>query len=179
MKYKIPVYWRSWSTRYYLTHPWKIVKDWINAGKNLWARARKGYAWVDLWNLDGYLGTMIPNALDELADRSCGSPCNDEWPTYEDWTAELHVLAHLLRICNYDSVDEDDKLWEGLNEWRGRTCLQPIQHLQFYNEYVLSDDEIARIDAIKNDYWRAHVATEILRQKAFTRLAHIYPTLWD
>lgn len=179
MKYsiQIPVY--CYNKRYYITHPWKIFKDLKDAWKNVYSRARKGYAWVDLWNLDAYLGEMVPNAIDELADRSHGWPANKDWPEFEDWKNELHIMAKLLRLCNIDWFEENNDFWKTFDEWRDGSLLEPIKHLSGYKEYLFTDEELTRIDAELNKYHKMSIATNIMRKKLFARLAYIYPSLWD
>ena len=179
MKYKIPIHTHSYNTKYYLTHPWYYAKDIVTASRNLYARARKGYAWVDLWNFDDYLGEMVPNALDELADKSNGWPATKDWPEFEDWKAELHLMATLLRLCNVDWFEENNNFWKTFDEWRDRSILEPIKHLPGYEDYILTDDELAQIDAELNKYHKISVATTIMRKKLFARLAYLYPSLWD
>ena len=178
----IPLSLFFYSTRHYLTHPWLFFKElWIGA-KNAYHRARYGWCWVDLWNMDTYLDALIPNMLDELANRSCGWPSSPEWPRFEDWTAELHTLATLWRLCGQVTdifVQEKEEFDKGFAAYRAGVPLQPIQHLPFYNEYVLSEDEVAAIDNCTTSWERMNTQAQILRAKLFQRFSRIYPTLWD
>lgn len=178
-KYYIPVYVRSWSTRYYLTHPWKIFKDLWHGLKNRIKRSRCGYAWIDLWNLDSYLGTMVPNALEELAERSCGWPEGPDWPTFEDWQKELRVLAKLMRLCNRDAICDEEEYNREYAEYRGGLTIEPVRRLPCWHDYAITPADGAEIDSTTNKWDRYETELYILRKKIMLRLAEILPTLWD
>lgn len=176
---KIPIYAFSYSKRYYFTHPWKWFKDLWIAVKNLHHRAYFGWCWSDLWNTDTYIGQLLPNMLEELAERSHGWPQSEEHPNFEDWQLELRVLAKLLNILNIDVLLEQDKFEEAFNEYRAGVPIYPLRNLTFYNEYVLTEDECKRIDEAPTKYERLAIEDEILRVKVFCRLGKIFRSLWD
>lgn len=94
----------SYKKSYYLTHPLCFIKElWIGA-KNAYHRMRYGFAWGDLWNMDTYLGQLVPSMLRELAERSCGTPYGIE---EEEYKAYLVALAYLFEITNIDKFDEE------------------------------------------------------------------------
>lgn len=175
----IQLYFRSWSNRYYLTHPWKLFKDIRTYIKNYRHRARYGYAWVDLWNMDTYLDQLIPNMLDELADRSHGWPQGEEWPEFEDWQKELHVIAELWRLTACDPLADKDEIEYHFAVYRDKVPLEPIKHLPQYTQYLLTDEEIAAIDGEQEQWKRVSLEIETLRRKIFTRISSFWGTLWD
>ena len=94
----------SYKKSYYLIHPLCFVKElWIGA-KNAYHRMRYGFAWVDLWNMDTYLGKLVPSMLRELAERSCGTPCDIE---EEEYKAYLIALAYLFELTGIYEFCED------------------------------------------------------------------------
>lgn len=94
----------SYKKSYYLTHPFLFIKElWIGA-RNAYHRMRYGFAWIDLYNMDTYFGQLIPSMLRELAERSCGTPCDIE---EEEYKAYLMALARLFEIANIDKFDEE------------------------------------------------------------------------
>ena len=94
----------SYRKSYYLTHPLCFVKElWIGA-KNAWHRMRYGWAWGDVWNMDMYLGELVPSMLRELATGSWGTPYD---VTGEEYKAYLMALAHLFEVANIDKLDEE------------------------------------------------------------------------
>ena len=110
----------SYKKSYYLTHPFLFIKElWIGA-KNAYHRMRFGFAWVDLYNMDTYLGQLIPSMLKELAARSCGVPYDIE---EEEYKAYLIALARLFEIANIDKFDEE---YEG-----ARTALLELHDEKF------------------------------------------------
>lgn len=162
----------SWSTHHYLTHPWTFIADIFRNIKNAFHRTRYGYGYIDLWNTNNYLLELTSNMLDVLADTSHTWPGEGtDWPNPESWAAELHVIAHLMRLLN----DED----RDYNVYLNGTALEPIHHLPCINKYVLTDSEEADIEAADNKYIREAIITKALRAKVFARMAEIYGTLWD
>ena len=94
----------SYRKSYYLIHPFLFMKElWIGA-RNAYHRMRYGFAWIDLYNMDTYLGQLIPSMLKELAARSCGVPYDIE---EEEYKAYLMALARLFEIANIDKFDEE------------------------------------------------------------------------
>ena len=126
---------------------------------------------------------MLPNAMDELADKSCGAPYGDfegsRWLEFEHWQAEVHVLASLIRIANYDFLTEEDKFNKEFMKWRDRSILKPIENLPFYNEYVLSEEAITKIDSITGHYEPLIAKRDALLDIIFARFRCIFDTLWD
>lgn len=179
----IPVCWRSWRTRYYLTHPWKFFKDIWVAWTNFYTRARKGYAWIDLWNFDNYLMTMIPNAIEELAEKSAGAPFGDfegsRWIEFEDWQNELYVLASLMKIAQMDAVCEEEEFEAAYDKWCSGEILKPIEGLSFYNEYVYPENADERLASMNGKYLRLHEKREILMDVIFMRLRGVWNSFWD
>lgn len=90
----------SYRKSYYLTHPLCFVRELWTGIKNAWHRMRYGFAWVDLYNMDTYLGQLVPSMLKELAARSCGTPYDIE---EEEYKAYLAALAYLFEVANIDS----------------------------------------------------------------------------
>ena len=105
----IPVYAFSYRKSYYLTHPWKWFKELRTAAANLIHRMKYGFAWVDLWNTDSYLNTLIPSMLRELAQRCCGYPGNDKFPTMEVYREWLRALALIIELSNTESFEASEK----------------------------------------------------------------------
>lgn len=175
----MPLYWFSYSKRYYLTHPWKWFHDIYVGIKNFWHRGRTGWAWVDLWNTDDYIGQLLPNMLKELATRSHGWPESEEHPTFEDWQLELRIMAKLLNILNIDVIMEDRKFESAFSDYRAGLTIHPLHNLPFYGEYVITPEEGAKIDAAETKWQRLQIETDILRGKLFVRLAKIWNALWD
>lgn len=94
----------SYKKSYYLTHPFCFIKElWIGA-KNAYHRMRYGWAWGDVWNMDTYLGQLVPSMLRELATGSCGTPYD---VTGEEYKAYLMALAHLFELTGIYEFCED------------------------------------------------------------------------
>lgn len=95
-------------------------------------RGRRGYSDRDLWSLDHYLLSWLPEALDTFKERTHGYP---EGITSEEWDEILTKIADDLREARFASNfgDEDrmisidereeilttkfDETWELLGKW--------------------------------------------------------------
>ena len=100
----IELYAFSYKKSYYLRHPLVFVREIKVLAQNAWHRMRYGFAWVDLWNMDTYLGKLVPSMLRELAERSCGTPADIE---EEEYKAYLMALAHLFELTGIYEFCED------------------------------------------------------------------------
>lgn len=162
----------SYSGKHYILHPWKFIKDVIYSFKSAYHRMRYGYNHTELFNTDWYLLNIAANMIDTLAATSLGwLEETPEWSTKEDWCAELHVLAGLLRLCDGEVED--------FNEYLNGTMLEPVQHLPCINKYVLTETEEAELEETTGKYMRNALLTRFVRTKAFARLNEVFDTLWD
>ena len=99
----------SYRKSYYLIHPWKWFKDLKILAKNAHHRMRYGYAWIDLWNMDDYLGQLIPNMLEMLAEKAYAYPGTDEFQEYEDWIKYLKDLSAEFRLAMDEKTPEEQR----------------------------------------------------------------------
>lgn len=134
----------SYRKMYYIKRPWKFFREIKIAVRNYWHRARCGYAWVDLWNMDNYLGQLIPNMLRELSKRACGYPGTEEYPTPEVYQEYLELLATLFENLN---IDEFDPEYEEV----GRKLLEMKEPDNFISKQLLDGAK----DAVRENpkYW--------------------------
>ena len=100
----IELYAFSFRKSYYLRHPLVFVREIKTLVQNAWHRMMYGFAWVDLWNMDTYLGQLVPSMLRELAERSCGTPCDIEEKEYK---AYLMAIAYLFELTGIYEFCED------------------------------------------------------------------------
>ena len=89
----------SYRKSYYLTHPWKWIKDAYWNVRNFLHRGRYGYAYVDVWNLGDWAPRVIAEALRYLAKHHCGYPAYVPYETPEKWTEHLEYLANQFQRC--------------------------------------------------------------------------------
>ena len=136
----IGVYAFSCRKMYYVKRPWKFFKEIKIAIRNYWHRARCGYAWVDLWNMDTYLEQLIPNMLHMLSKKSYGYA--DEFGTPEAYQEYLDLLATLFEYAATDKYDEV-----------GRKVLEMKEPDNFISKQMLDGAK----DAVREDpeYWSA------------------------
>ena len=62
------------STKYYITHPWKWIKETYYNFKNAWKRAINGYCYPDWCNFDEWFKEIAPSMLRDIADKGYGYP---------------------------------------------------------------------------------------------------------
>ena len=103
-KNPISVWTFPYRPRYYITHPWKIIKDIYWNIRNFWHRGRFGYAYVDVWDFCNWYPRVAAEALRYMADHHSGYPGCPPWDTSERWEEHLRYLANQLQRCA-DSQD--------------------------------------------------------------------------
>ena len=114
-KNPLSVWTLSYRKSYYLTHPWKLVKDIYWNLRNWIHRANRGYAYTDVWNFCDWYPRVAAEALRYLAKRGSGYPGVKPWETPEKWREYLEYLANRLQRC----ADSQDILFgEERNEYK-------------------------------------------------------------
>lgn len=156
--------WRfPYSARYYLTHPWKWIKQVWRCCRNTYMRARYGYTYSDIWNWDyWFLATAVP-MLRYLADHSSAYPGNEEFDTPEKWEKWLHHVADLL-----ESGDEE---WQDVhNEYYEEYMKEPINFnaplSELFYKYAARAEELS-------DAGEANII------EAFAQIGKNFYALWD
>ena len=164
----------SYSKKWYLTHPWLIVKDLWRGAKNFYHRGRYGYAWVDLWNTNTYLTELTTNMIEQLAERANGWPQCDEWPEFEDWIEELRALSRVMRLLIPDYMEY--KKWDNQIEFLYNEVGETPNRI---DKYRFTEKEKLQIGACKKNFVRQDKERSILAHKVFAQLEHMWGGLWD
>ena len=95
--------------RYYLTHPWKWIKE---LGQNIraaWSRATKGYCGMDVWNYSDWFLSITPAMFRHLADHGSAYPGRAPFDTPEKWSDWLHSVADALDGCTEEFLDTQNE----------------------------------------------------------------------
>lgn len=79
--------------RYKITKPFMDIKAFIQRGK-------RGYADCDCWNLDEYFFSVMPNALENLADNAHGFPGS--------------MIEFNKKLGNPPGSEEEFALWQSI-----------------------------------------------------------------
>lgn len=61
---------------YYVTHPLALAKHLRREIKYFYQRGKRGYSDADVWSLDWYLNSWLPEALESLKGQLHGHPTN-------------------------------------------------------------------------------------------------------
>ena len=168
--------------QYYVTHPWKLMKDIILNVKNMWHRARYGFAYVDVWNFLDWYPRVGAAALEYLALHNCGHPHDY---TEEEWHEHLLYMSKRLTRCA-DSFDilcgkERNEYTNDFNELMRRTrCIKKeangdivLSHIEFTpEEEELKNNYFRRVDEIAK-------ADQQYREDTFKWIGEDLPRLWD
>jgi len=145
----------------WVARPWRapiraIKDEWYNI-KAFLRRGRTGWAYIDLWNMDNYLGRILPAMLRHLADKCCGCPMAyvDKYPdndeaAHEAWKDDLRHIADLIEYANAESDNYNkyaEAYWEACG--LGKDSLQDIVNKEvdktlqenYYQEHRLIGDK--------------------------------------
>ena len=106
--------------RYYITHPWKLVK---NIGQNIRAaymRARYGWTYGDVWDWDMWFLNVVPPMFRYLAEHGHAYPGYEPFETPEKWREWLNEMADLLDTAKEGWQDEHNEYYKAyINEsWK-------------------------------------------------------------
>ena len=109
-----------YSRKYYLTHPWKLLRS-IHANiHNLLHRAKYGFSYTDVWDFCTWYPQVGSEALKFLALHNDGYPGIIPWETPEEWHDYLLELAHKLERCastiDFEAYDKNNEYSEQFYE---------------------------------------------------------------
>ena len=172
----------------YVARPWRapiraIKDEWYNI-KAFLRRGRMGWAYIDLWNMDNYLGVILPAMLRHLGENHCGMPMEyvekykDDDEASAHWKADLLWVADLIEYANSDADDHNpyaEEYWEACGLGRKTTKKVDGTIVSTHNTEV--DEEL------KKKYYDYHMEIGKRQQeaikKAFAWLGEHYFELWD
>lgn len=169
--------WKMFPARtYYLKHPIKFIEDKLYSIKYAWQRTCRGYADIDLFNMDQFLLELLPQMLDDLAKTANGYPCSEQlkFSSHEDWKNHLKAIAIHLRnadeeLCPEKNQYEDTMTYVGVTE---------TKHEDGTVSIVSNAPE-----ELRKNYWNRLVEIERYREKeickAFDMLSPVFFALWD
>lgn len=131
----------SYSKRYYLTHPWKLIKEFFQNCYHGWRRAIYGWTWEDCWNFDSWFCIVVPQLLKHLADYGCGYP-GEPFDTPEKWHDWLYEIAHRIERLQYDDWMEDNNEYskEYLESFENDWCSERQEEIR--KKYYARCEEI-------------------------------------
>lgn len=169
---------------YAIRHPIRAMKTFFRVFKWAWQRTTKGYADIDMWGMNEYLTTIIPDMLSDMADTAHGYPCcfGDEESNsavrirnIHEWKAYLHEMAGHFRNTSESQtiqVNEfDDEFFNAcVHECKensdGIVTAKMNVPDEIYKKYCDREKEIFA--------WQ-----EKERDLAFDMLKPVWFTLWD
>ena len=155
---RLNVFSYAYRKRYYLTHPWKFIKETGQNFRAAWHRATLGYAYRDIWELGPQLLEILPPMLRHLEKYHCGSPCD---MTDEEWTQWLHDMANSI-----ERLQEEN--WEKQNEYA--------------DEFFRVSEEMRREKRLENGglriTWSDEPDYKVLTKKYFARCEELNKQ-WD
>lgn len=113
-RYKMNNVWDKTDFWYERKRPWKLPKLFLRNIQYSWQRITKGYCDKDLWNIDYWFMSLMPDMLQQFKDTRHGSPatlgteymddegilCNDE--CHAEWDKILEQMIFLFREMNVE-----------------------------------------------------------------------------
>src|ERR1019366_7545008 len=94
---------------YYIGHPHQYVIDLYYQAKWFVQRGSRGYADCDVWSLDGYLCSWMPEALATLRKNKMGYPSrltNKGWDAKLDRMIRAFTIAREIMDMEYETKEE-------------------------------------------------------------------------
>ena len=155
----------SYRKKYYFLHPIQFIKEIFGMIRDMFHRAKYGWAYSDVWNLNDWLIGILPPMLRHMADYGCAYPGDVKFDTPEKWNDWLHSMADVL-----ESLQEEN--WYGQNEYEKEWSEIP------FKKHLTEEEEILR-----QAYWDREIELETnrqnLQQKTFKELIENLDCLWD
>lgn len=172
-KYKIKDNFFPWTISHYITHPWKWIQDLKTMIAVKHKRSKWGWSHYDLWDFDHYLLTIVPNALEELANKSMGAPYGYEeaqWATFEEWQEEIRTLAAAMRLLTIT-----DSTWEEATKF----LWAPADGTKWDN-YRFTADDAEKSAALNDDnFQRLIIERGLLKDKISIMINKTFDSWWD
>ena len=154
----------SYRTSYYFTHPWKWFKEIGKNIRDIYRRAKYGWTYIDVWDMDQWIMRTFPPMLRHMADHGSAYPGHEPFDTPEKWYKWLHAMADLLESGLEDKQNECN---------------------EYYKEYMdhLFDSDDIRVTEMDRDYFNR--SRELMKDaednvaNAMTSLGKHFYDLWD
>ena len=141
---------RGYSFRY---APIKAIDYWFDNLRAFFRRGRMGWSYGDAWDIDTYLGIVIPGLLRHMANYGMGCPMeyvekypNDDEAAHQAWKNDLNHIANLIEFANSDNDDYNkyaEAYWEACG--LGRTIKKTKNGIK---------TTITVDDTLKNNYYQ-------------------------
>lgn len=170
----------SYSTRYYLTHPWKWINELFSNIRAAYRRVRYGWCYTDVWNLGYWLLEVLPPMINHLAEHGCGYPGDEEFPTYESWHTWLCKMANDIESVQEENVEKQNEYREDFHNSFNMRSLKQSEYDKFV---TITFNESPDHKEISKKYFEREEELAKEREeklvKIFTELGKKIPTLWD
>ena len=153
-----------YAKRYYITHPWKWFQHLGMNIRDVYRRAKYGWTYGDVWDMDIWIMHTFPPMLRYMADHGCAYPGHEPFETPERWHEWLHKMADLIESGLEDKQNECN---------------------EYYKEYMehLFDKNDIRVTKMDEDYYNrlqeiGEDAADNL-EIAMTQIGKHFYDLWD
>lgn len=162
--------------RYFLFHPINYIRDLFYPIKYAWQRCYRGYADMDLFNMDQYLIELLPKMLDDLADCAHGHPCSSSFgfSSHQEWKDYLKSISTHFKNANEDTCPEKNE-YEQMFSYADVT---ETKHPDGTISIVSNAPE-----ELRKNYWNRTVEINQYRErelsKALEMLSPAFFALWD
>ena len=166
-----PFWYRGYSLRY---APIKAIKYWFGNLRAFFRRGRLGWAYGDAWDIDMYIGKVLPEMLRHMANEGMGCPMqyidkhpDDEEAGHQEWKNDLIHCAELIEFAASDRDDHNPFAKDWLDIILERDINDPCDDVKELREcYKVEDLDI---------YARQQEAIK----EAFAWLGENFYDLWD
>ena len=170
--------------RYYIRHPLKYISDCIRSFKWVHQRALRGFADVDLYNMDHWMICVLAPMFDRLAKTHCGYPGEESGFTDETWTAYLEEISQHIRNASEDQTAQTNEFnddWDKAMDWLRAEKQVFIDEVG--TTHHVFPDLTSEQDALRNRYFQREKEIYEWRcneiQTALNMIGKHFFALWD
>lgn len=170
----------SYSTRYYLTHPWKWFRELFRNIKDMWHRSIYGWTWMDVWNLNDWLLGVLPDMLRHMADHGSAYPGTKPFDTATKWHNWLHSNADVLESLQEKNWYSQNEYEEDFHEMSALARKVEQKHPNLTTTYDFNEQDMKNLAAL---YFQRGRELSEQREKLLAEtgqeLFKYLPLLWD
>ena len=151
------------------------MKEIFRKIKWFFQRGRRGFADVDVWNMDWYLEHLILNMLKQLRETKHGYPSCFE--TSEEWDEEFDKMIYYFEEAFEDTCSKQNKYEEEYMEELSKANSYIDENNIYHLDLSEKGEKLSR-QRLSEEY-RLEEYREENKNKAFEMFSKYFHCLWD
>lgn len=156
----------GFTLRYLIHHPVIWFRHLKRSLRNAKLRVTKGWCPSDTWDMNDWMGTVLPEMLRYMAKEHMCYPGNDKYSTPEAWEDWLNSVADVLEYGADQDYDSENEYTELYNQAMRSTGISAADKIEIKDKYIKRMEEIIK-------------AKRASAEDAMTQIGKNFHLLWD